>query len=235
MPAKSAASNGNRLLAALATRDFSRVLSRLEPVPLPLRQILVRPDKLIKNVYFPQHGVVSLVQRLKDGGVIEVGLIGNEGLVGVPIVLGASTAPVEAMVQIPGSALRMPTRVLQEEMIGNTALLPLLLRYAQALHIQVTQTAACNGRHSLHERLARWLLMAHDRSASDDLPLNHEFLSMMLGVRRSGVTVVLSELRAAGLIDNGRSKVTIVDRRRLRAASCDCYESVRREYQRLLP
>jgi CRP-like cAMP-binding protein len=235
MPAKSAASNGNRLLAALATRDFSRVLSRLEPVPLPLRQVLVRPDKLIKNVYFPQHGVVSLVQRLKDGGVIEVGLIGNEGLVGVPIVLGASTAPVEAMVQIPGSALRMPTRVLQEEIVGNTALLPLLLRYAQALHIQVTQTAACNGRHTLHERLARWLLMAHDRSTGDDLPLNHEFLSMMLGVRRSGVTVVLSDLKAAGLIDNGRSNVTILDRRRLRAASCDCYESVRREYQRLLP
>lgn len=235
MPLKSPASNGNRLLAALATRDFSRVLSRLEPVPLPLRQVLVRPDKLIKNVYFPQHGVVSLVQRLRDGGVIEVGLIGNEGLVGVPIVLGASTAPVEAMVQIPGSALRMPTRVLQEEINGNAALLPLLLRYAQALHIQVTQTAACNGRHSLHERLARWLLMAHDRSASDDLPLNHEFLSMMLGVRRSGVTVVLSALRAARLIDNGRSKVTIVDRRGLRAASCACYESVRREYQRLLP
>jgi CRP-like cAMP-binding protein len=167
--------------------------------------------------------------------VIEVGLIGNEGLVGVPIVLGASTAPVEAMVQIPGSALRMPTRVLQEEIVGNTALLPLLLRYAQALHIQVTQTAACNGRHTLHERLARWLLMAHDRSTGDDLPLNHEFLSMMLGVRRSGVTVVLSDLKAAGLIDNGRSNVTILDRRRLRAASCDCYESVRREYQRLLP
>jgi CRP-like cAMP-binding protein len=235
LAAQSSGTNGNRLLAALATRDFARVESNLEPVSLPLNQILLRRAKPITHIYFPQRGVVSLVQRLRDGGVIEVGLIGNEGLVGVPVLLGASTAPVEAMVQIPGSALRIQTHVLQDEITGNTALVPLLLRYAQALHIQITQTAACNGRHTLRERLARWLLMAHDRSTSDDLPLNHEFLSMMLGVRRSGVTVALSDLKSAGAIDSGRSNVTIVDRKGLREASCECYDSVRREYQRLLP
>jgi CRP-like cAMP-binding protein len=143
--------------------------------------------------------MVSLVQPLENGAMIEVGMIGKEGLVGVPVLLGADTSPLEAMVQIPGLALRMEASVFRKE-AGRAALLGLLLRYVQALHIQVTLSAACYGRHTLAERLARWLLIARDRATSDQMPLSHEFLSMMLGVRRAGVTVALGTLKAAGLI-----------------------------------
>jgi CRP-like cAMP-binding protein len=179
--------------------------------------------------------MVSLVQPLENGAMIEVGMIGNEGLVGVPVLLGDDRSPLEAMVQIPGSALRMLASAFREEVGHRTTLMGVLLRYVHALHIQVSLTAACNGRHMLPERLARWLLTAHDRSSStDQLPLSHEFLSMMLGVRRAGVTVALGTLNAAGLIRNTHAQVTILDRPGLEAASCECYRTVRDEYVRLL-
>jgi CRP-like cAMP-binding protein len=178
--------------------------------------------------------MVSLVQPLENGAMIEVGMIGNEGLVGVPVLLGADSSPLEAMVQMPGSALRMHASAFREEIAHHTALLGLLLKYVQALHIQVSLTAACNGRHTLPERLARWLLTAHDRSSSDQLPLSHEFLSFMLGVRRAGVTVALGTLKAAGLVRNTHAQVNIIDRPGLEAASCECYRTVRDEYARLL-
>jgi CRP-like cAMP-binding protein len=179
--------------------------------------------------------MVSLVQPLENGAMIEVGMIGSEGFVGVPVLLGAETSPLEAMVQIPGSALRMQTSAFRDELGSRPALLQLLLRYTQALHIQVSLSAGCNGRHTLPERLARWLLMARDRASSDDLPLSHEFLSMMLGVRRAGVTVTVGTLKSAGLINNSHGRVTIIDRQGLEAASCECYRTVRTEYDRLLP
>jgi CRP-like cAMP-binding protein len=189
----------------------------------------------IEHVYFVQQGMVSLVQPLENGAMIEVGMIGNEGFVGVPVLLGAESSPLEAMVQIPGSALRMQASAFREEVTRRSTLLALLLRYVQALHIQVSLSAACNGRHTLPERLARWLLTARDRATSDELPLSHEFLSMMLGVRRAGVTVAVGTLKTAGLIRNSHGRVTIIDRQGLEAASCECYRTVRNEYERLLP
>jgi CRP-like cAMP-binding protein len=229
-----ATSISNRLLAALSPEDLDPLRAHLEPVPLPQKRTLFAPNTPIDHIYFPQEGMVSLVQPLENGAMIEVGMIGNEGLVGAPVVLGTDSSPLEAMVQIPGSALRMHANALREEVDRCAALLRVLLRYVQALHIQVSLTAACNGRHTVPERLARWLLTAHDRASSDQLPLSHEFLSLMLGVRRAGVTVALGTLRAAGLIRNTHGQVNIIDRPSLEAASCECYRTVRNEYERLL-
>jgi CRP-like cAMP-binding protein len=224
----------NRLLGALSPYDLDPLRAHLETVPLPQRQTLSSPDTSIDQVYFPQEGMVSLVQPLENGTTIEVGMIGNEGLVGTPVLLGADSSPLEAMVQIPGSALRIPATAFREEVGRRAGLLRVMLRYVQALHIQVSFTAACNGRHTVPERLARWLLTAHDRSTSDQLPLSHDFLSQMLGVRRAGVTVALGTLKVAGLIRNSHARVTILDRPGLEAASCECYRTVRDEYARLL-
>jgi CRP-like cAMP-binding protein len=230
----SAISVANRLLRSLSPDDLEPLRAHLETVPLLQRQTLSSPGTSIDQVYFPEEGMVSLVQPLDDGTTIEVGMIGNEGLVGTPILLGADSSPLEAMVQIPGSALRMPATAFREELGRRTGLLGVLLRYVQALHVQVSLTAACNGRHTVPERLARWLLTAHDRSPNDQLPLSHEFLSQMLGVRRAGVTVALGTLKTAGLISNTHARVNILDRSGLEAASCDCYSTVRDEYARLL-
>ncbi len=224
----------NRLLGSLAAADLDPLRHHLEPVPLPHKQTLARPSMPIHHVYFPQEGMVSLVQPLENGAMIEVGMIGNEGFVGIPILLGTDSSPLEVMVQIPGSALRMQASAFRNETSRRTALMGVLLRYVQALHVQLSLTAACNGRHALTERLARWLLTAHDRSTSDQLPLSHEFLSFMLGVRRAGVTVAVGTLRAAGLIRNTHGQIHIIDRLGLEAASCECYRTVRDEYARLL-
>ena len=230
----SAVSISNRLLGALSPEDLDPLRAHLEPVQLPHKQTLSHPGVPIDYVHFVQAGMVSLVQPLENGAMIEVGMIGNEGLVGLPVLLGADSSPLEAMVQMPGSALRMHASVFREEVGHRIDLLRVLLRYAQALHTQVSLTAACNGRHTLSERLARWLLTAHDRATGDQLPLSHEFLSLMLGVRRAGVTVAVGTLKAAGLIRNTHGQVNIIDRPGLEAASCECYITVRNEYERLL-
>ena len=222
----------NRLLLALTLEDLDGLRAHLELVLLPHKRTLSNPGAPIQHLYFPQEGMVSLVQPLQ-GAMIEVGMIGNEGFVGVPVLLGADASPLETMVQIPGSALRIETGAFREKAGRSTTLSGLLLRYAQALQVQVSLTAACNGRHPIPERLARWLLMARDRAPSDELPFGHEFLSMMLGVRRAGVTVAVGTLKAAGLIRNTHGQVTIIDRHGLEAASCECYRIVTNEYERL--
>ena len=224
----------NQLLVALALDDLDLFRPHLELVPLPHKQTLSGSNAPIDHVYFVQEGMVSLVQPLENGAMIEVGMIGNEGFLGVPVLLGAESSPLEAMVQIPGSALRMQASAFREEAGRSSALMGMLLRYVQALHTQVSLSAACNGRHTLPERLARWLLTARDRAKSDQMPLSHEFLSMMLGVRRAGVTVAVGTLKAAGLIRNTHGQVTITDRQGLEAACCECYRTVRNEYERLL-
>jgi CRP-like cAMP-binding protein len=222
----------NRLLLALTLEDLDGLRAHLELVPLRHKQTLSNPGAPIQHLYFPQEGMVSLVQPLR-GAMIEVGMIGNEGFVGVPVVLGADASPLETMVQIPGSALRIETGAFREKAGRSATLSGRLLRYAQALQVQVSLTAACNGRHPIPERLARWLLMARDRAPSNELPFGHEFLSMMLGVRRAGVTVAVGALKAAGLIRSTHGRVTIIDRRGLEAASCECYRIVTNEYERL--
>jgi CRP-like cAMP-binding protein len=225
----------NRLLAALPATEFERLRASLEPVELPLRTVVAPADRAITHAYFVEDGLVSLVQPLSDGAAVEVGLIGREGFVGTPLMLGVKRTPAEANVQLKGSALRITAEALQDAVQKNAHLHSLLLSFTNALQVQVTQTAACNSRHELSQKLARWLLSARDRTNSDELALSHEFISMMLGRRRAGVTVALGNMKKAGLIENSLGRVKLLDRRGLEKAACECYRVVRDEYRRLLP
>jgi len=232
-PDQSTTGPRNRLLAALPSDDLAQIWSRLQSVELPLRQVLHEPGKPIEAVYFPETGWCSMLAYMEDGDAAEVGLIGNEGFVGLPVLLGADHDDIEAMVQAPGTALRMDTRAFREELERIPALHSLLLRYALVQHEQVARTAACNGRHLIDQRLARWLLMAHDRAEGDDFPMTHEFLSMMLGVRRAGITVAATQLQKAGFIRYQRGRMEVTDRPGLESVSCECYGVVRRAQDRL--
>jgi CRP-like cAMP-binding protein len=234
IPAPFLDSIDNRLLLALPQEELDRLRPNLEPVDLPLGQMLLRPNELIDYVYFPQKGMVSLVLQLEDKRVIEVGLIGREGMVGALAPLGATAMSGEARVQMAGSALRMRAGVLRTEAARNLGLMNLLLRYVQALFAQVSQSVACNSQHPIVERMARWLLMAHDCVEGDELPLSHEFLATMLGVRRAGITVAVGQLRDAGLIDSRAGRFSILNRRGLEASACECYRAVKAQYERLL-
>ena len=224
----------NRLLASLAAEDLAQLLPCLELVDLPRNTRMMKPGMPTDFVYFPESCMVSLILVLEDGTSIEVGLIGKEGLVGVLAGLGASAISGEAIVQMPGTALKMPVKVLREEMGLNAGIRQMLLLYVQALFAQVSQTAACNGRHPLPQRMARWLLLAHDCAETNVLLLSHEFLSMMIGVRRAGVTAALGALKQAGIIEATRGQIIILDQERLESTACECYRTVRVEYDRLL-
>lgn len=224
----------NRLLAALAPAEFKRLRVQLEPVDLSLRDVVSPAAGLIAHVYFPEAGMVSLIQRMADGAVTEVGLIGREGFVGIPVLLGARMGMSEANVQMKGSALRMTAKAFRQAIARNEGLRMRLLGFTHALHGQVTQTAACNNRHTIQKRLARWLLMAHDCADGDELVLSHEFLSIMLGTRRASVTTALGKLRSTGLVATGHGCITIRDRRGLEVAACECYGTVRKSYRTLL-
>jgi CRP-like cAMP-binding protein len=224
----------NGTLAGLLREDLAFLLPRLERVDLPIRAVLASPNAPIGHAYFVKRGMVSLVQPLQDGAMVGVGLIGSEGFVGVPLVLGTRADPVEAMVQIAGTALRIPAPALQAAIRARPFLAAPLLHFAHALLVQIAQTAACNSRHSLEERLARWLLMAGDRAREGVFPLSHELLSMMLGARRPGITVAMGVFRRAGLISNSHHHIAILDRPGLEAAACECYATVRDQYRLLL-
>jgi CRP-like cAMP-binding protein len=224
----------NRLLAALPRYDFARLWPRLEAVELPLHHVLHAPGKPIEAVYFPETGCVSMLAHMEDGDAAEVGMIGPEGMVGLPVLLGADHDDIEAMVQLPGTALRMDTQAFREELDYMPTLRTLLLRYALVHHGQVARTAACNGRHHTDQRLARWLLMAHDRANGDDLQITHEFLSIMLGVRRAGVTVAAGQFQKAGFIRCERGHIAVTDRPGLESVACECYGIVRRAQDQLL-
>jgi CRP-like cAMP-binding protein len=224
----------NHLLASLSPDDFARLAGALQPVTLALKQVLHEPGQMIESVYFVEAGTASMIAPLKNGDALEVGLIGRDGLVGLPVVLRTDLAVTEALIQVPGAALRLPAAVLREALAASPSFLGLLLRYMQAFHVQVTQSAACNGRHPLEERLARWLLMTHDRAEGDVLPLTQEFLAIMLGVRRAGVSVAAGILHKAGVIGYTQGRITVLDRPGLEAVACECYGTVRREYARTL-
>jgi CRP-like cAMP-binding protein len=225
---------GNRLLDGLPAEDLERLLSHLEEVPLTQRQPIHESAALIEDVYFPVTGAISLIATLADGVEVEVGLIGSEGLAGTPVLLGSETASNEAFVQLTGAALRIPTGSLLEAFEESQTLRRRLLRFTQALSFQISQSAACNARHVVEERCARWLLAAHDRAGSSELALTHEFLGTMLGVRRAGVTVAAGSLQQAGLIRYRQGRVIILDREGLEAAACECYGLIDQEYKRLL-
>ena len=215
-------------------RGSYRSLPHLRPVALPMREILHRPNEPIPSVLFPESGYVSLIATLEDGDAAEVGLVGREGMLGVPLALGTDRSPLEVLVQGEGHALHLDADIFVARMNEQPSLRALMLRYVMAFNMQVTMTAACNGRHQIEQRLARWLLMAHDRLENDEFPMTHEFLSMMLGVRRAGVTVAAGVLQKAGFISYDRGRVRVTDRPGLEAAACECHGTVRREFQRLL-
>jgi CRP-like cAMP-binding protein len=224
----------NGLLAALSPQDWANIQPHLEAVELPFDQTIHAMDGPVDAVFFIETGMVSLLVTLEGGDQVEAGLAGPEGLVGLALLYGNSHSFTDARVQLEGTALRIGAAALRTEMDRSTALRGVLLRYALAFHAQVTQTAACNARHPIEQRLARWLLIAHDRAEADEFSMTHEFLSLMLGVRRPGVTIAAGMLQKAGLIHYARGRMTITDRPGLEAASCECYHAVRHEFARLL-
>lgn len=224
----------NRLLAALPASEYERLAPHLQLVSLPIRQVLYEPNEPIKYVYFPIGSMVSLVSIMKDGSTIEVGLVGNEGMVGIPVILGGNITTTQAFVQVSDNALRMDADLLKSEFNRGGQLQLLLLRYTQALLTQVSQSAACNRFHTIEERLARWMLLVADAVESDEFMLTQEFISQMLGTRRSGVTVAAGTLSQAGMLRYSRGKITILNREALEATSCECYGVIRYEFTRLL-
>jgi CRP-like cAMP-binding protein len=222
------------LLAALPPGALTALLPKLSPVALIMRQPIYKSDHPIEAVYFPESGMFSLVALLEDGTHAEVGLIGREGMLGISLLSGIDTPYIECMVQMPGTALRMAATDFLHAMEAIPPFRALVLRYNEALQAQIMQTAACNGRHELEQRFARWLLMARDRAEADLLPLTQEFMAMMLGVRRPSITVTAGILQRAGLIRYSGGRVTILDRASLEAASCECYGAVTRRFATLL-
>jgi CRP-like cAMP-binding protein len=218
--------NPNRLLAALPADDYARIARTLDVVPLKLKDLLHKPGEPIRYVYFPGGGFCSIVTVLEDGGMVEVATIGREGMVGATAALDGNPPSSAAMVQgETDTCYRMTADAYRREMDRHGAFYELLTRYAQALVGFIMQSTACNAVHSVEERLARWLLMAGDRMGSDDFPLTQEFAAMMLGATRPTVTVVAGTLQKAGLITYHRGHITIVDREKLEAASCECYRA----------
>lgn len=217
----------NSLLAALSRNDRGRLIAGLEPVKLKFGEVLYEPGEKIRHVYFPRNSLVSLLV-LADGHLaLEVGLIGREGMVGVPLVLGAATSSARALVQGAGTALRMATPRFCRELERGGALPRELYRYVHALMAQISQSAACNRFHVVERRLARWLLMTHDRVKSDRFRMTQEFLAHMLGVRRVGVTTAAQTLQKRKLVRYSRGEITVLDRAGLESAACRCYDVVR--------
>lgn len=225
---------GNKLLARLPRTDFERLRPQLVPVRFEQGQVLYEAQSKVEYSYFPQHGTLSSVVVMSDGGMIEVATVGNEGLIGSPILDGAVTSPNRVFVQVPGDGWRIDTSALEREVQAVQALHRTLVQYQAAYLFQISQSVACNGLHSLTERCCRWLLMTHDRTDGDSFQLTHEFLAVMLGVRRSSVTETLIQLQQKGFISGTRGRITITSRAGLETESCECYAAVRAEYERLL-
>ncbi|GAA6618831.1 Crp/Fnr family transcriptional regulator [Scytonema sp. NUACC26] len=224
----------NRILAALPQQEYERLLPKMEKVILEYHQSLFEPDQRIEHVYFPSGGVVSLLNVMENGDAAEVGVVGYEGMVGLPVFLDTDSVSSLAIVQIEGEAMKMKTEDFRAEANRQGPLHRLLQRYTQALLMQVSQSAACNRFHSVEERFCRWILMSHDRVRSDKFPMTQEFVSKMLGVRRPTISVVAAMLQKAELISYNRGKMTILDRKGLEAGTCECYRIVQKDFDRLL-
>lgn len=223
----------NELLAALSPADLKRLVPHLSPVVLKMNRTLHNPGEIVETVYFLEEGICSVVVTMQDGATVEVGILGCDGFVGAPAILGTGGSPNRSFIQIPGHGYSIKASVLRAQSQGSSALLALLQRSIQGMMVQTAQTAACNRVHELHERLARWLLMCRDRVGEDRLIITQEFLAMMLGTRRTTVTVAAGMLHKAGLIAYTRGHVTIENHAGLKNAACECYEIVLDEYVRL--
>jgi len=221
----------NQLLASLPKKDFKALERHLEEIPLVFEELLYKPNVLIRDVYFPNSGIVSLLAGVNERSTLEVGLVGNEGMVGLSVFMGVNTSLNYAVVQGIGSAMKMKVTAFRKECNNGGGLPRILQRYSHSLLTQITQCAVCNQFHSLDARLARWLLMTHDRMGEDEFQVTHEFLSNMLGVRREGVSLAAADLQKRKLIRYSRGTLKVLDRAGLEATSCGCYEFIRAESQ----
>jgi CRP-like cAMP-binding protein len=232
MPRRPSDGVRNRLLVGLPRQELERLKPNLRQVELPASRTL-KAEASGAHVYFPQRGIVSFVHPMRDGTTVEIGMVGREGFFGMSAILGTDADFADKVVQVEGSALSIPKDKLRRALATSRALHSTMLRFAQALLIQISQTTACSLRHTVQERLARRLLMAGDRMDGNTVPSTHAFLSAMLGVRRAGVSVALEAFRTAGLLTYRSGRIQILDRKGLEAASCECYAQVRQAYRSL--
>jgi CRP-like cAMP-binding protein len=226
----SPAATENHLLANLPSEEYQRLLPHLEPVSLEHGQIVYEIEEPIEYFYFPLHAVISLVTQMEDGRIVEVALVGNEGVTGLAAALGQKVSAERAIVQIPNSGVRAKAAVVIDEFKRYGKLHDGFLKYANSLMRQIAQTAACNASHTIEERLSRWLLMCHDRVNSDEINLTQEFIAEMLGTRRATVNVAAVNLQSAGLIKYNRGRIRVVDLSGLGGFACECYEAVKKEF-----
>ena len=221
------------LLSTLPQDCYGRLRPNLEPVALSLAEVIYESHERPDYVYFPTTAVISVFYTMQDGWTAEIGLVGNDGVVGIALFLGGDTGPRRAVVQIAGQAYRMGAAALQEEFARGGPFQKMLLRYTGALITQISQTAVCNRLHSVEHRLCRWLLLMQDRTNADELPLTQEVLSSMLGDRRESITIAAGRLQNAGVIHYVRGHIKVLDRKGLEAHACECYRTVRTELDRL--
>ena len=221
----------SRLIEGLPSKQRKQLLNGCEPVDLVFGNGLHEANQPIRHVYFPLSGFVSLVTTLDGHQPLEMGLIGNEGMLGATLALGIGQAPMRAVVQGSGSALRISSQLFKQELLSSPALLRALNRYLYVVMTQLSQSAACTHFHEIEPRLARWLLMTHDRAHADHFHLTHEYLADMLGVRRSGVSIAAAAMQARGLISYSRGEIHILDRAGLELAACECYAALQADYR----
>lgn len=224
----------NHILAALSLTEYQRIAPHLKLVNLTSGEILLEPNEPVETIYFPERAMISLVSIMMDGSTTEIGLVGNEGMIGLPAVLGGNSTTSRTIVQVSGTAQQIPADIIRQEFSRGKELQQILLLYTQAFLTQVSQSAACNRQHNIEERLARWLLSVQDCVLQQELFLTQEFIANMLGTRRSGVTVAAGILQQAGMIRYSRGKINIIDQSRLEETACECYQLVQKEFIRLL-
>jgi CRP-like cAMP-binding protein len=225
----------NHLLDALPAIDYERVASHLELIPMKLGDVLYESGSKLRYVYFPTTSIISLLYVMEDGASAEIAVVGNEGILGISLFMGGDTTPSRAIVQSAGHAYRLKAELLKNEFGRFGPTMHLLLRYTQALITQMAQTAVCNRHHSVDQQLCRWLLLSLDRLGSNELSMTQELIANMLGVRREGVTEAAGKLQQAGLIHYSRGRITVTDRPGVEKRSCECYQVVKTEFDRLLP
>jgi len=224
----------NHLLAALPADEFARLEPDMEPASLALGEVIYESGEQLEYVYFPTTAIISLLYIMENGSTAEIGMTGNDGLVGIALFMGGSTTPNRAIVQSAGNAFRLPSKKLQSAFGLGGTFQSLLLRYTQYLMTQISQTAVCNRLHSVEQQLCRWLLINHDLLHSNKLVMTHELIANMLGVRREGVSIAAGHLQDKGLIKYSRGTITMLDRAALESAVCECYQVVKDEYDRIL-
>ena len=225
----------NHLLDALTAGELRRLRRHLEPVEMVLGDVVYESGRNLDHVYFPTDSIVSLLYVLVNGASAEIAVVGNEGVVGISLFMGGESTPSRAVVQSAGTAYRLPAQIMKTEFNRGGSMQHLMLRYTQSLITQMAQTAVCNRHHSVDQQLCRWLLLSIDRLPSPEIEMTQELIANMLGVRREGVTEAAGKLQKSGVISYRRGHIKVLDRPKLEGMSCECYEVVRRETERLLP